>query len=105
MQLVLFLVSCLALFVSGEETKRQAVFNQPIGQNTVNQISVGGGFFTKRDVDERVELGKRDIKRVVRQFSNQFKGPINQNQVNQVTVGKRYTNEIDPQFSPFYKHG
>ncbi|CAF0950990.1 unnamed protein product [Brachionus calyciflorus] len=56
-----------------DRTKRQASFNGLIDKNTINQISIGGGFF---------KTGKR---RVARQFVNQFFGPIANNVQNNAT--------------------
>lgn len=71
-----FLILKVAEEVESDEIdKRQALFNGEIGQNTVNQVSIGAGFFKN---------GKR---RIARQFVNQFFGPIAQHIQNNVTSG------------------
>ncbi|CAF0951025.1 unnamed protein product [Brachionus calyciflorus] len=76
--LALPLFFCIQLIISQEvisdkTAKRQALFNGEIGQNTVNQVSIGAGFFKN---------GKR---RITRQFLNQFSGPIKNNIQRNVT--------------------
>ncbi|CAF0950972.1 unnamed protein product [Brachionus calyciflorus] len=58
---------------SVEKVKRQASFNGGIDQNTINQISIGEGFF------------RNQKRRVARQFVNQFSVPIVNNFQNNAT--------------------